>query len=398
MNIDQFIVSRELTRKLELEPFELSNIEDNLLKKLLKNVQGTCINHDNGYIYRIHDIIKRSNGKRRNEDLNGRWQFTVLYSADTIMLRKGEPLYGLRVDIVDKLGVHCSYNDMIIMFIDAENLEHNYIDTIRKGSIIDVVVLKYIYIPFSKRINCLGSSIQYYTVHPIITNTVTLVPSSDTKSDTKSDTVIQQLHSIPNTIDSVYYKLTDPFWMLSITANMELLIKEAVSQLPLKRYAKVNNTKMYNINGLEMAEPTERTLTVYSTVPQNIDTKNDNIVIVSIETVIAECDRINSLCSSGFTTVYSPYIKNGEWDVSNVLSKSYLIILIQSVDIDTVQNVSVNSVVNDIIKKIGIQLYTINLLSERYGNVNDSPDFVEYFNCQTGITQSHREHLDTIKY
>jgi hypothetical protein len=118
-------------------------------------------------------------------------------------------------------------------------------------------------------------------------------------------------------------------------------------------------------------------------------------MILSIETVIAELDRVNTLCSSGFTTVYSPYVKYGEWNASNVLSKSYLIILIQNVSESV--NVSVNGCINNIIKKLGTQLYTINLLSDRYKNVKDSPEFVEYFNCQNGITQAHREYLDTIK-
>jgi hypothetical protein len=143
MNIDQFIVRRELIHRLELEPRELSSVNDNLLRRLLTVAQGTCINRDNGYIYRIHEILKSSTGKKRNEDLSGMYQFTVLYSADTIVLRKGEPLYGLRVDVVDKLGVHCSYNDIIIMFIGAEYLEHNYMDTIRKGSTIVVLVVAY---------------------------------------------------------------------------------------------------------------------------------------------------------------------------------------------------------------------------------------------------------------
>jgi hypothetical protein len=402
MNIEQFIVRRELMHKLELEPRELSNIDDNLLRRLLKNVQGTCINYDNGYVYRINEILKKSDGKRRNEDLTGAWQYTVLYSADTIMLRKGEPLYGLRVDVVDKLGVHCSYNDMIIMFIDAEYLDHNYTDTIRKGSIIDVVILQYNYIPNSKRINCLGSEIQYYTVHPTVTNSYTLIPT-----DHIERVDVQELYSVPTTIDPVYYRLTDPFWTLSSKGNMDLLIKDAMGQLPLKRYAKVNakvNANVYPINGLELSETVDRTLNVYTELPESIDTKNDNLFILTVSTVVANRDRINEFCSSGNSTVYTPYVKMGQWDVTNVLSKSYLIILVCGIYDDgvSVDGVSsgidiINSVVNGYIKRINTQLYAVKLLSERYNNVSDSPEFKAYFTCQEGITNDLSEQLDSVK-
>jgi hypothetical protein len=226
------------------------------------------------------------------------------------------------------------------------------------------------------------------------TNTVTLLRSSQ---DALS--VLNELNSVPDTVESVYYRLSDPFWPLSSEADMSSIVKEACSQLPLLRYSKSNAPKGYSVNGLELSEPTDRVLNVYTDVPQSIST--DTVLILPLNTVIAERELINTLCSKGNCTVYSPYIKMGEWSASDVLSKSYLFILIQGVQevVDNINNVYdvIDSVVNGIIKRINTQLYTVTLLSERYANVKESPNFTEYFNCQNGIVQAHREFLDSVK-
>lgn len=152
--------------RIELKPHEIySNLDDNIMKALKNKVLNKCINI--GYVSKIHNIVRRSKGVIRGEDFEGSAVFNIWYLADVINYTEGDPVYGFKIDRIDKYGIHMSKNGNITGYIEGSNLPTNYIDEFSKGDVINVVVLGSIYNVNSTKIELLADQLHYYSVYPI---------------------------------------------------------------------------------------------------------------------------------------------------------------------------------------------------------------------------------------
>jgi DNA-directed RNA polymerase subunit E'/Rpb7 len=152
--------------RIQLKPNEIyNNLDDNIMKALKFKVLNKCINV--GYITKIHNIARRSKGIIKSEIFNASPIYNIWYLADVIDYTEGDAIYGLKIDHINKYGIHMSKGEHINGYIESGNLPINYIEEYSKGDIINATVLGSVYNINSPKIEVLVNQLHYYNVESI---------------------------------------------------------------------------------------------------------------------------------------------------------------------------------------------------------------------------------------
>lgn len=143
---DNIYEKRQLSTSLSIHPktFNYSDINNIILEKLKKKVEGKCIS--DGFIKEESvEIISRSLGMLLNHDFNGNVTYEIMYSADVCNPKEGQTIEVV-VDTIDETNTVCYYLDeesspVEIYLFKQHYLENQEYSALQQGDRIIVKIL-----------------------------------------------------------------------------------------------------------------------------------------------------------------------------------------------------------------------------------------------------------------
>lgn len=125
---DNIYETRQLTTSLSIPPkmFNYSDVNNIILTKLKKKVEGKCIS--DGYIKEESvKIISRSLGMLLNHDFDSNVNYEILYSAEVCNPREGQLIEAI-VNTVDETNTVCYYMNEDMSPIEIYLFKQHYLE------------------------------------------------------------------------------------------------------------------------------------------------------------------------------------------------------------------------------------------------------------------------------
>lgn len=125
---DNIYEKRQLSTSLSIHPktFNYSDVNNIILEKLKKKVEGKCIS--DGFIKQESvEIISRSLGMLLNHDFNSNITYEIIYSADVCNPREGQTIEVV-IDTIDETNTVCYYLDEESSPIEIYLFKQHYLE------------------------------------------------------------------------------------------------------------------------------------------------------------------------------------------------------------------------------------------------------------------------------
>lgn len=143
---DNIYEKRQLSTSLAIHPktFNYSDVNNIILEKLKKKVEGKCIS--DGFIKEESvEIISRSLGSLLNHDFDSNITYEIMYSADVCNPKEGQTIEVI-VNTIDETNTVCYYLDeesspVEIYLFKQHYLENQEYSALQQGDRIIVKIL-----------------------------------------------------------------------------------------------------------------------------------------------------------------------------------------------------------------------------------------------------------------
>lgn len=218
-----------------LTPNEINyDINKNIMNYLKINLEKKCNQY--GYILKIENIIKKSQGLIMPHDFTGNIKFQVLVDCEAYRPREGDIIRDCKINMINKIGIFAS-KDFLNIIITSRNdiLPDDYDKKYKIGQLINVFVLGSKFDLYDNKITILGK-IQYYSVKSGSLTIALPNLTTDPMKDMLDDNLIESLQFLEDDMEKLNHNslgyttqlnkiknLIDPYYKKGLWQNFKYI-------------------------------------------------------------------------------------------------------------------------------------------------------------------------------
>lgn len=218
-----------------LTPNEINyDINKNIMNYLKINLEKKCNQY--GYILKIENIIKKSQGLIMPHDFTGNIKFQVLVECEAYRPREADIIRDCKINMINKIGIFASKDFLNIIITSRNNiLPDDYNEKYKIGQLINVFVLGSKFDLYDNKITILGK-IQYYSVKGGSLTTSLPNFTSNPMKEILDNSMLESLEFMENDTDNLNHNslgytsqlnkiknLIDPYYKKGLWQNFKYI-------------------------------------------------------------------------------------------------------------------------------------------------------------------------------